>query len=52
MFSVTLVGWVYVTLVKKDTNRVGREEVSLPLVGIVLSHSGGVGICHSSEEGH
>ena len=52
LFSVTLVGWVYVTMVKKNTSRVGREEVSLPLVGIVLSHSGGVGICHSSEEGH
>ena len=52
LFSVTLVGWVYVTMVKKNTSRVGREEVSPPLVGIVPSVCGGLGLCHDGEEEH
>ena len=31
---------------------VAREEETLPLVEIVLSHTGGVGMCHPGEEGH
>ena len=51
-FSVTPVEWVCVTPVKKDTSMVGREEGSLALVEIVLSHPGEVGMCHPGEEGH
>ena len=31
---------------------VRREEGSLALVEIVLSHPGEVGMCHPGEEGH
>ena len=31
---------------------VAREERTLPLVEIILSQTGGVGMCHRGEEGH
>ena len=31
---------------------VAREEETLPLVEIVLGHTGGVGMCHPGKEGH
>ena len=52
LFSVTRGGGVRVTLVKKNTSRARREEGSLPLVGVVPSHSAGISICHSGAQGH
>ena len=48
-FSVTPVEWVWV---KKEISMVGREEGTLRLVEVVLSHTGGVGMCHPGEERH
>ena len=50
LFPVSLVGWVYVTMAKNNTSMVVKEEGSLPLVGIVPSVSGGLGLCHDGEQ--